>query len=76
MDKIARLTPFLSVTDQLAPEDVVRAAALGFRAIVNNRPDGEAQEQPDQHASDDVAHRAPGRPQPAIFTSRSTQRLE
>jgi sulfide:quinone oxidoreductase len=46
MDRIARLTPFLSVTDQLAPEDVVRAAAMGFRAIVNNRPDGEAQEQP------------------------------
>ena len=46
MDRIARLTPFLSVTDQLTPEDVVRAAAMGFRAIVNNRPDGEAQEQP------------------------------
>jgi sulfide:quinone oxidoreductase len=46
MEKIARLTPFLSVTDQLAPEDVARAAAMGFCAIVNNRPDGEAQEQP------------------------------
>jgi len=46
MDTIARLTPFLSVTDQIDPDDIARAEALGFRSIINNRPDGEGQEQP------------------------------
>lgn len=42
-----RLTPQMAVAPQISPEDCERAAAEGFVAIVNNRPDGEAPGQPD-----------------------------
>jgi sulfide:quinone oxidoreductase len=44
--KIAKLTPFLSVSPQIAGADLGTLAAQGFRAVVNNRPDGEAEDQP------------------------------
>ncbi|HEX6142281.1 MAG TPA: TIGR01244 family sulfur transferase [Geminicoccaceae bacterium] len=44
--KIARLTPFLSVSPQIGEADLGVLAARGFRAVVNNRPDGEADDQP------------------------------
>lgn len=34
------------VAPQLAPEDVAAARAAGVRLVVNNRPDGEAPDQP------------------------------
>jgi uncharacterized protein (TIGR01244 family) len=46
------LTEFRSVTGdfavspQIAPADVAAAAAEGFTTIINNRPDGEAADQP------------------------------
>lgn len=46
MERIAPLTPFLSVSPQISERDVGILAAQGFRGIVNNRPDGEAQDQP------------------------------
>jgi uncharacterized protein (TIGR01244 family) len=36
----------VSVYGQIRPEDVATAAQLGFRTIVNNRPDGEEAGQP------------------------------
>lgn len=36
----------VSVYGQLRPEDVATAASLGFRTLVNNRPDGEEAGQP------------------------------
>jgi uncharacterized protein (TIGR01244 family) len=42
-----RLTHHVSVAPQITPEDCAAAAAQGFAAIVNNRPDGEAPGQPD-----------------------------
>lgn len=45
-------TPFLPVTEtffvapQISEEDIVRAAEDGFTLIINNRPDGEALDQP------------------------------
>jgi sulfide:quinone oxidoreductase len=36
------ITPQFAVTDAMAPEDFAAAAALGFRSILSNRPDGEA----------------------------------
>lgn len=47
-----KLTPTLSVSSQITPQDLVEAAAAGFKSIINNRPDGEA---PDQPRSDDIA---------------------
>jgi sulfide:quinone oxidoreductase len=41
MDTITYITPNFAVTGALAPEDFPKIAALGFRAIVSNRPDGE-----------------------------------
>jgi sulfide:quinone oxidoreductase len=44
--KIATLTPFLSVSPRIAEADLGALAAQGFRAVVSNRPDGEAEGQP------------------------------
>lgn len=41
-----RLTDHISVAGQLDPGDLAHAAAAGFVAVVNNRPDGETFDQP------------------------------
>ncbi|PRX38146.1 sulfide:quinone oxidoreductase [Meinhardsimonia xiamenensis] len=43
---IRKLDDRLSVAPQITPAEVTEAAALGFRAIICNRPDGEAPGQP------------------------------
>lgn len=45
MIKIIQLEPDIAVAPQLAEADFAEIAALGFRSVVNNRPDGE---EPDQ----------------------------
>lgn len=50
--KAAKLTPNISVAHQLTEKDLEEAAAAGFRSIINNRPDGEA---PDQPPSEELA---------------------
>jgi uncharacterized protein (TIGR01244 family) len=42
---ITEITPDYSVSPQIEPEDVARIAALGFRSIMCNRPDGESPDQ-------------------------------
>lgn len=44
---IRRIDDAVSVAPQIAPEDVPGLAAAGFKAIVNNRPDGEDFAQPE-----------------------------
>ena len=41
MNRIVHLTPNLAVTGTLLPADVAEVAALGFRSILSNLPDGE-----------------------------------
>jgi len=41
-----RLSSKLAVGPQISPEEVGRIAAEGFKGIINNRPDGEAADQP------------------------------
>jgi sulfide:quinone oxidoreductase len=41
MKRIVRITPHFAVTGALEPGDFEAAAALGFRSIVSNLPDGE-----------------------------------
>ena len=41
MNKITYITPNFAVTSALAPVDFAAVAALGFRGIVSNLPDGE-----------------------------------
>jgi sulfide:quinone oxidoreductase len=53
-----RLTDALSVAPQLEPDDVVAAAAQGYRSLINNRPDGEADDQPASAAIETVARQA------------------
>ena len=43
---LAGLSSNYAVSPQIRPEDMGGIAASGFRAIVNNRPDGEAPDQP------------------------------
>ncbi len=43
---VKRISPFYSVSPQISVADVGVAASLGFKAIINNRPDGESDDQP------------------------------
>lgn len=49
---IRKINEAVSVAGQITPADVAAVKAAGFVAIVNNRPDGEA---PDQPANADIA---------------------
>ena len=44
--KIRTLTETFAVSPQIRANDVAEAAAQGYRAIINNRPDGEGWGQP------------------------------
>jgi uncharacterized protein (TIGR01244 family) len=46
MTEFRSVTPDFSVAGQIDATDVVRAAELGFKTIVNNRPDHEVPGQP------------------------------
>jgi uncharacterized protein (TIGR01244 family) len=46
MPDIRRVTDRISVSPQIALEDVGAVAREGFRLLINNRPDGEAPDQP------------------------------
>lgn len=41
-----KLTDDLSVSPQIQPGDVAQVAAMGFKSIISNRPDGEVAGQP------------------------------
>ena len=43
---IRKITPFLSVASQITPSDVGILASQGYRTVICNRPDGEADDQP------------------------------
>ncbi len=45
MAKIVELEPGISVASQLVEADFAEIASLGFRTVVSNRPDGEADDQ-------------------------------
>lgn len=46
MPDIRRIDDQISVAPQLWPEEMVEVAALGFKGVVNNRPDDEEPGQP------------------------------
>lgn len=45
MGPIVQITPLFAVTAALAPDDFAEIAALGFRGVISNRPDGEEAQQ-------------------------------
>ena len=53
--QIHRLTEQFSVAAQISPDDIAGLVAAGFRSLINNRPDGEAQDQPASALLADVA---------------------
>ncbi|WP_395644484.1 TIGR01244 family sulfur transferase [Terricaulis sp.] len=46
MAEILRVTPQFAVAGQLAPADLARAAAEGYRTVIKNRPEKEEPGQP------------------------------
>ena len=59
MTDIRQVTPDFAVAPQLAPSDMAEAAGRGFKLVINNRPDGEAPDQPSS-AHMEAAVRAAG----------------
>ena len=59
MTEFRRVTDQLSVSPQITLEDLPRAAAMGFKLVINNRPDGEDPAQPPS-AAVEAAARAVG----------------
>lgn len=52
---IFKLTPNVSVAPQIEAEDLETIKSMGFRSIINNRPDRESAQQP---ANDAIAQKA------------------
>ena len=44
--EVKKISPFISVSPQIYPVHVERLALLGFKTIINNRPDNETDDQP------------------------------
>ncbi len=61
---LKQLSPTLSVTGQITPNDVADLAAQGFTTLVCNRPDGE---EPGQPAFADIAAAAKAAGMTAYF---------
>lgn len=55
---IRKINDQFSVSGQIAPEDVDTIKQAGFTTIINNRPDGEAPDQPDGDAIGQAAQAA------------------
>lgn len=55
MSQIRPVTPDFAVAPQLGPQDLSRAAAAGFCAVIKNRPEGEAPDQPSEGAIQSAA---------------------
>lgn len=43
---LKRISPFFTASPQLSVADIGTAASQGYKAIINNRPDGESDDQP------------------------------
>ncbi|HVY51081.1 MAG TPA: TIGR01244 family sulfur transferase [Devosia sp.] len=43
---VKRINDKVSVSPQISPDDISALKAMGFTTIINNRPDGEAPDQP------------------------------
>ena len=56
--ELKRINEHVSVSPQISPEDISAIKAAGFVAIINNRPDGEAPDQPPSAVIENAAHDA------------------
>ena len=55
---VKRINDHVSVAPQISPDDLPALKALGFTAIINNRPDGESPGQPSSAAMQAAAEAA------------------
>lgn len=55
---VKRINDHVSVAPQISPDDLPALKALGFTAIINNRPDGESPGQPASAEMQAAAERA------------------
>ena len=44
--EIKKISPFISVSPQIYPAHIERLANMGFKTLINNRPDNESDDQP------------------------------
>ena len=58
MTEFRRVTEQFSVSPQITLEDLPRAAAMGFKSVINNRPDGEEHGQPSSEVVEAAAKAA------------------
>lgn len=58
MADFRHVTDDISVAPQISVADVAEAARQGFKTIINNRPDGEAPDQPAGHDIEAAARQA------------------
>lgn len=58
MADIRPVTPDFATAPQLQPADMAEAARLGYRRVINNRPEGEAPDQPPGDAMRQAAEAA------------------
>ena len=58
MSDIRKVTEEFAVAPQIAPADMAQAAKDGFVLVINNRPDGEAPDQPDSGRMEAAARAA------------------
>ena len=56
--ELKRINDRVSVAPQISPDDMATLKAAGFTTVVNNRPDGEAPDQPDSETMRDAAEKA------------------
>jgi uncharacterized protein (TIGR01244 family) len=57
---VRAVTPEFYVAPQLAPDDMAAAAAMGFKTVINNRPDFEGGADQPAHAAMQAAAQAAG----------------
>lgn len=55
---VKRINEHVSVAPQISPEDLPALKALGFTAVINNRPDGESPDQPSSATMQAAAEKA------------------
>jgi len=58
MIKITQITPGFAVTGALLPDQIAEVAALGFKSIVSNLPDGESPRHPSSAEEAQLAAKA------------------
>jgi sulfide:quinone oxidoreductase len=58
MKRITHITPHFAVSSVLSSDDFPKIAAMGFRSVISNLPDGESEGYPSSHEAATLARQA------------------